>query len=107
MSQVNLTNGIGEASTKNGCEGLIPSIPRIDFPGLCLNDAGNGLRATDFVNSYSSGIHVGATWNKTSAYERAFYMGREFRTKGVNIALGPVVGPLGRVAEGGRNWEGR
>lgn len=33
-------------------------------------------------------------------------MGSEFRGKGVNIALGPVVGPLGRVAEGGRNWEG-
>ena len=33
-------------------------------------------------------------------------MGGEFRTKGVNVALGPVVGPLGRVAEGGRNWEG-
>jgi beta-glucosidase len=33
-------------------------------------------------------------------------MGSEFRNKGVNIALGPVVGPLGRIAEGGRNWEG-
>jgi len=33
-------------------------------------------------------------------------MGGEFRTKGVNVALGPVVGPLGRMAEGGRNWEG-
>lgn len=33
-------------------------------------------------------------------------MGGEFRTKGANVALGPVVGPLGRVAKGGRNWEG-
>jgi beta-glucosidase len=33
-------------------------------------------------------------------------MGREFRTKGVNVLLGPVVAPLGRMAEGGRNWEG-
>jgi beta-glucosidase len=33
-------------------------------------------------------------------------MGLEFRKKGVNIALGPVVGPIGRVARGGRNWEG-
>jgi hypothetical protein len=24
----------------------------------------------------------------------------------VNVALGPVVGPLGRLADGGRNWEG-
>jgi beta-glucosidase-like glycosyl hydrolase len=33
-------------------------------------------------------------------------MGGEFRTKGANIALGPVVGPLGRVVMSGRNWEG-
>jgi beta-glucosidase len=33
-------------------------------------------------------------------------MGSEFKIKGVNVALGPVVGPLGRIAEGGRNWEG-
>lgn len=33
-------------------------------------------------------------------------MGGEFKAKGVNVALGPVVGPLGRMAEGGRNWEG-
>jgi len=33
-------------------------------------------------------------------------MANEFKVKGVNIALGPVVGPLGRIATGGRNWEG-
>lgn len=33
-------------------------------------------------------------------------MGGEFRRKGVNVLLGPVVGPVGRVVEGGRNWEG-
>lgn len=33
-------------------------------------------------------------------------MGGESRTKGVNVLLGPVVAPLGRMAEGGRNWEG-
>lgn len=34
-------------------------------------------------------------------------MGGEFRAKGASIALGPpVVGPLGRIARGGRNWEG-
>ncbi|KAH0528842.1 hypothetical protein TsFJ059_003654 [Trichoderma semiorbis] len=33
-------------------------------------------------------------------------MGYEFKRKGVHVALGPLVGPLGRVATGGRNWEG-
>jgi len=64
------------------------------------------VRATDFVNAYASGISVGASWNKNLAYQRGRSMGGEFRTKGANVALGPVVGPLGRVVEGGRNWEG-
>jgi beta-glucosidase len=56
--QSNMT--YGTSLVKNGCSGNIPPIPRLKFPGLCLSDAGNGLRGTDFVNSYPSGIHVGA-----------------------------------------------
>lgn len=26
---------------------------------MCVSDAGNGLRNTDFVNAYPAGIHVG------------------------------------------------
>jgi hypothetical protein len=33
-------------------------------------------------------------------------MGTEFRGKGAHVALGPVVGPLGRSPFAGRNWEG-
>jgi hypothetical protein len=47
-----------------------------------------------------------SSWNKDLARQRANAMAGEFRTKGVNVALGPVVGPLGRIAEAGRNWEG-
>ena len=32
--------------------------------------------------------------------------GREARMKGVNVLLGPSMGPLGRMPAGGRNWEG-
>ncbi|KAK8042212.1 glycoside hydrolase superfamily [Apiospora rasikravindrae] len=84
--KVSLTTG---APSGTGCSGSIPPISRLGFPGLCLSDAGNGLRATDFVTR-----------------QRAINMGMEFRTKGVNVALGPVVGPIGRVVQGGRNWEG-
>lgn len=34
-------------------------------------------------------------------------MGGEFKAKGVNVLLGPVVGPLGRVVLDGRMWEGK
>jgi len=96
----------GQTDTSNGCSGVSGSVPRLGYPGLCLNDAGNGVRGTEGVNSYASGIHVGATFNRNLAYTRAHYMGAEFKAKGINAALGPVVGPLGRLAEGGRNWEG-
>ena len=32
-------------------------------------------------------------------------MGKEHKGKGVNVALGPMMN-MGRVAQGGRNWEG-
>ena len=101
--KANITVGY---SPLTGCSGETGSVPRLNWPGLCLSDAGNGLRATDFVNGWPSGIHVGASWDKNLAYQRALHMGGEFKTKGVHVALGPVVAPLGRVAEGGRNWEG-
>jgi len=73
---------------------------------MCLHDSGNSIRGSDFVSAYPVGIHVGASWNRDLAYARGYWLGGEFRAKGVNIALGPVVAPLGRIAEGGRNWEG-
>ncbi|KAJ3560473.1 hypothetical protein NPX13_g9288 [Xylaria arbuscula] len=101
--KVNLTGGIDSDSS---CSGIIPPIPRVNFTGLCLSDAGNGPRTTNFVSSWPAGLSVGASWNRELAHKRAVGMGSEFRTKGVNIALGPVVGPLGRIASSGRNWEG-
>lgn len=55
----NLT--FGSASATTGCVGFIPGIPRLGFKGLCLQDAGNGVRLADGVNAWSSGLHVGAT----------------------------------------------
>jgi beta-glucosidase len=71
-----------------------------------MSDAGNGLRGTDFVSSWPSGIHVGASFNKDLASLRGSGMGGEYYKKGVNMILGPVVGPAGRVVLSGRNWEG-
>ncbi|KAJ4155552.1 hypothetical protein LMH87_000791 [Akanthomyces muscarius] len=95
------TNGID-----NGCSGNIANVSRVGFPGMCLSDAGQGLRATDFVSSFPSGIHVGASWNKDLTARRGAAMADEFKKKGVNVLLGPVVGPAWRVMLSGRNWEG-
>lgn len=38
--KVNLTAGI---TADSSCSGIIPAIPRVGFPGLCVTDAGNGV----------------------------------------------------------------
>ena len=52
-------------------------------------------------------VNRGDSWNRNLTLNRGLGMGAEFKKKGVNVLLGPVVGPLGRVVTGGRNWEGR
>lgn len=47
-----------------------------------------------------------SSWNKELARDRGRWMAEEYRAKGVHVLLGPVVGAMGRVVEGGRNWEG-
>lgn len=101
--KVNLTYGY--QSEINGCNGRLAGVPRLGFKGLCLNNAGNGVGGTEGTNAYPAALHVGASWNRQLAYDRAVHMGREFKRKGVNIALGPAPGPLGRIPKGGRNWE--
>lgn len=104
LEKNNLTIGFDVSYT--GCAGVSGGVPRFGFPGFCLQDGPAGVRGTDLVTSFPAGIHLGASWNTTLVYDVATYMGAEFKAKGVNIALGPVVGPLGRTAQGGRNWEG-
>ncbi|CAI6030866.1 unnamed protein product, partial [Clonostachys chloroleuca] len=101
--KVNLTYGY--TTEANGCNSKIAPIPRLEFKGICMNNAGNGVGGTEGSNAYPAALHVGASWSRELAYDRALYMGREFKQKGVNVALGPSIGPLGRIPKGGRNWE--
>ena len=50
-------------SIDNSCSGNIPPIKRLGFPGLCVSDAGNGLRNAEFVSSWPNGIHVAARYD--------------------------------------------
>ncbi|KAG5650462.1 hypothetical protein H0H81_012173 [Sphagnurus paluster] len=89
-------------------KGNIPSIQPIGgrgWPGLCLQDAPLGVRLADYVTSFPTGVNAAATFNRRLMRLRGLFMGREHVGKGVNVALGPMMN-MGRVAEGGRNWEG-
>jgi beta-glucosidase len=63
-----------------------------------------GIRFADYVSAFPAGINVAATWDRSLAYARGVAMGEENRDKGVDVTLGPVCGPLGRIPEGGRGW---
>ncbi|KAH7144175.1 glycosyl hydrolase family 3 N terminal domain-containing protein [Dactylonectria estremocensis] len=111
VSQLNLTEKIGMITgtmdlTTSKCIGNIKPIDRINFPGLCLLDGPQALNHADLVSIFSSGLTAAATWDKDLIFERGKALGEEFRGKGGHVLLGPVVGPLGRHALGGRNWEG-
>lgn len=102
--KVNVTTGtgwmMGLAVGTNG-----PAV-HVGFPQLQLQDGPLGLRFSDNATAFPAGITVGATWNKELMYARGRAHGQEARGKGINVLLGPCVGPLGRMPGGGRNWEG-
>ena len=64
------------------------------------------ITLADYVSVFPAGGTVAASWDRDVWYRRGYEMGSEFRDKGIDVMLGPVVGPLGRVPAGGRNWEG-
>lgn len=104
LEKVNLTTGVGWEG--ESCVGNTGSIPRLNFPGFCLQDSPLGVRDTDYNSAFPAGINVAATWSTRLFKSRGNAMGMEHRGKGIDVQLGPVAGPLGRVPAGGRNWEG-
>ncbi|KAF8856844.1 glycoside hydrolase [Acephala macrosclerotiorum] len=90
--KVNLTRGYTGTCVGNLGSGL--SVPRLNFSG------------PDFVSAFPAGSHLAQTWDKGYMYAYGKALGEEYYGKGVNIALRPVGGPLGRLARAGRNWEG-
>ncbi|KAF7324634.1 Beta-glucosidase [Mycena kentingensis (nom. inval.)] len=97
--KINVTTGI---DIQGRCVGNTGTIPRIGWGGLCLNDSPLGVRFADFVSAFPAAINAAHTWDLDLIEARGKAMGEEFRGKGL---LGPMMN-LGRVAAGGRNWEG-
>ncbi|KAF2727042.1 avenacinase [Polyplosphaeria fusca] len=92
--------------TPGPCVGNIAPISRLNFSGLCLQDGPLAIRQAVYASVFSAGLSAAASWDRSLNYDRGMLMAEEFRGKGSHIALGPVVGPLGRSPFGGRNWEG-
>ncbi|KAF2183232.1 glycoside hydrolase family 3 protein, partial [Zopfia rhizophila CBS 207.26] len=104
LEKVNLTTGVGWMG--EACVGNVGEIPRLGFRSICMQDSPTGVRFGDYVSAFTSGGTIAASWDRGAWYQRGYQMGVEMRDKGVDVQLGPVVGPLGRNPKGGRNWEG-
>ncbi|EJT78053.1 hypothetical protein GGTG_03156 [Gaeumannomyces tritici R3-111a-1] len=99
--KVNVTRGF-----PGQCVGNSGAVPRLGVAPICFADGPAGLRGQEFVSAFPAGIHLAATFDAELMYDYGLALGREFRDRGVHMALGPVSGPLGRIARAGRNWEG-
>ncbi|KAJ3412705.1 hypothetical protein HDV05_000333 [Chytridiales sp. JEL 0842] len=102
--KVDMVTGTGWQ--KGPCVGNIKAIPKINFPGLCLQDGPAGIRFTDDITAFPASINVAATFDKKLMETHGTLMGKEFRSRGVHVALAPMVNLI-RAPCGGRNWEGQ
>ncbi|KAJ7022756.1 glycoside hydrolase family 3 protein, partial [Mycena alexandri] len=81
------------------CIGNTSPVSSINFPGFCLEGW------SEWASTFVAAINVAATFNRSLMRQRGEAMGAEFRGKGVNVALGPMMN-LMRAPAAGRNWEG-
>ncbi|OXV10937.1 hypothetical protein Egran_01301 [Elaphomyces granulatus] len=104
VEKVNITTGVGWQMGL--CVGNTGPAISTGFPALCLQDGPLGIRFADHITAFPAGITTGATWDRDLIMKRGSAMGNEARLKGINVLLGPVMGPLGMIPAAGRNWEG-
>jgi beta-glucosidase-like glycosyl hydrolase len=96
----NMTLGVG-----GPCAGNVLPISRLNLPSLCYQDTpcgvGDGVLHS---TAFAAGIQIAASWDRDLFYRRAVAIGKEFRGKGVHVALAPMLN-MNRNARHGRNWE--
>ncbi|KAI0127350.1 glycosyl hydrolase family 3 N terminal domain-containing protein [Xylariales sp. AK1849] len=98
--KANVTRGYA-----GSCVGNTGAVSRLGIKPICFADAPDGIRGTDFTSAFPAQLHLASTWDRDLMYKYGKALGAEYHDKGVNVALGPVAGPAGRIATSGRNWE--
>jgi beta-glucosidase-like glycosyl hydrolase len=56
-----------------------------------MQDSPLGVRFGTYSSAFPAGMNAAMTWDRELMYLRGLAMGEEFKGKGVNMALGPVV----------------
>ena len=97
------TKNMQNTDHSDTCVGMIDPI-KDKFGGICLQDGPAGVRFSKSTQSWQAGINTASTFNKTLMYEVGKAQGKEFREKGIHVALGPAMN-IQRNPQGGRIWE--
>lgn len=103
--KVGIVTGVGW-NPGGECVGNTHPASSIGYPSLCLQDGPLGVRYATGITAFTPGVQAASTWDLDLIRQRGQYIGEEFRGTGSHVMLGPVAGGLGKIAEGGRNWEG-
>ena len=104
--KLSLLYGTHNMQKKTEDGGCVANIDPIEgkFGGICLQDGPAGVRFSTSTQSWQAAINTAATFNKTLMYEVGKAQGKEFREKGVHVALTPAMN-IQRSPQGGRLWE--
>ncbi len=93
-----------------GSAGFIPGIPRLGIPAQQESDASLGItnpgnvRPGDTATALPSSLSLAATFNPELALKGGVVVGKEARSRGINVQLAGGVN-LARDPRGGRNFE--
>ncbi|KAI9901071.1 hypothetical protein N3K66_002888 [Trichothecium roseum] len=102
--KVGIVTGVGW--DKGACVGNTSPVASIGYPSLCLQDGPLGIRFAPSATAFTPAIQAGSTWDLDLIRQRGQFHAEEAKALGVHVLLAPVAGALGKIAEGGRNWEG-
>jgi beta-glucosidase len=79
-------------------------VPRLGIPSLKFSDGPMGTRCWGPSTAYPAGAMLASTWDSQLALEEGRAIGRDARSRGVHVVLGPGVN-IYREAQNGRNFE--
>ncbi|MCU1624894.1 MAG: glycosyl hydrolase [Frankiales bacterium] len=83
----------------------IPAVPALCIPELVFNDAGAGVGdGVQLTTAFPDGITQAASWDPAMQRKLGAALGREARTKGIDVQLAPGVN-IARTPLNGRNFE--
>ncbi len=79
-------------------------VPRLGIPALKFSDGPVGVRCWGKSTAYPAGALLAATWDPAMALAEGVALGRDARSRGVDILLAPGMN-IYREAQNGRNFE--